>query len=214
MLSDYSAEKLRRIAQFAEALKPMHHRTVKQTKGCCYLVIEEHDSKAEFFHSLAASQDMSRATPAKAPLLSVCGGHEDSYALNSLELPTEPIVAEGWTNEGWRGDDNTRRFIQFVFLEKHFEMDLPRQMLFAPEAAQILRHRSGFYFMSEKPAADLNTVEVFNPLCKAYVHGDVTTAAEDIAWIFFDLWRFPIDSRLYLSSWSSKRQWDSSRPLD
>jgi hypothetical protein len=40
----------------------------------------------------------------------------------------ESFDFDGWS-EGWRQDDTSHHFIQFIFLEHHFEMDLPRPML-------------------------------------------------------------------------------------
>ncbi len=56
MALNSASERQRRIAQFAKALKPMHHRAVKKVKGCCYAIIEERDSTAEFFASLKANK--------------------------------------------------------------------------------------------------------------------------------------------------------------
>ncbi len=205
---DSASEKRRRVAQFAQALEPMHRRTVKQVKDCCFAIIEERDKTAEFFQSLKVSKAVPATTQVESPVLSLtCGGMEPYTVDADLQ------AMEGWSDEGWRADDDSNRFIQFVFLEKHFEMDLPRPMLFAAEAAQIVRHRSGFYFMSDRPGADASTVKHYNPLRKAYVHGDFVTAAEDIAWIMFDLWRFPVDARFFLSTFGGKHQWDRGRPL-
>ena len=203
--------KQRRIAQFAQALKPMHHRTVKKVKDCCFAIIEERDSAAEFFASLKAKKQVPLELPTAPPVLSTCGG-VDQYSIEP-SWPEGMTVAEGWSADGWRAEDSDR-FIQFVFLEKHFEMDLPRPMLFAAEAVEILRSRSGFFFMSDKPGADASAVKNYNPLRKAYVHGDVTTAAEDMAWIFFDLWKFPSDQRFYLTTFGGDYQWESSKPLE
>ncbi len=210
MQFDFAQEKQRRIAQFAQALKPMHRRTVKQVKDCCFLIIDERNTTADFFQSLTAI----KYEPIEVPsVLRLERERSEKYTIDS-GLYKDLRATEGWSTEGWRADEDSDRFIQFVFLEKHFEMDLPRPMLFTAEAAQILRDRSGFYFMSDKPGADASTVKRFNPLRKAYVHGDVTTAAEDIAWILFDLWKFPIDSRFYLTTFGGKHQWDNDKPLD
>ncbi len=63
---------------------------------------------------------------------------------------------------------------------------------------------------SEKQAKVLRDFIHFERL----LHGDHDSVAEDVAYIFFDLWKFPIDSRLFLSTWGRGMQWDSSRPLD
>ena len=213
MQFNFASEKQRRIAQFSKSLKPMHRRTVKQVKDCCFVIIEERSTTAEFFQSLRARKEIPVDTHIEAPVFSLCGGSPESYGTD-IDLFGDVRSTEGWSNEGWRAADDSNRFIQFVFLEKHFEMDLPRPMLFAAEAMQILRHRSGFYFMSDKPGADASTVKNYNPLRKAYVHGDVVTAAEDIAWILFDLWKFPVDARFYLTTFGGKHQWESSQPLE
>jgi hypothetical protein len=49
--------------------------------------------------------------------------------------------------EGWRGDPASRRFIQFAFCAKYFEIDIPNTTLYRAEAQEILRYRSGFFYL-------------------------------------------------------------------
>lgn len=199
--NDFASEKKRRIEQFARALQPMSHRAAKVVKDCCFLRIEERLSDASAKPALQESKQLERA-PALAISDSMDSSYESSHPENDFPY------------EGWRQDHRTKRYVQFVFLAKHFEIDLPRPTLWPTEAQQLLKYRIGFFFLGERPTAEsASVIKRFHPLRKAYVHGDHHSAAEDIAYIFFDLWRFPVDSTLYLSSWSIKTSWDSGRPI-
>ena len=200
---DYSSEKMRRIQQFASVLQPMHHRTVHLEKDCCFLRIEErHDDQ--------------RSSPALEEARTRERVHASSIS-DSMDTSDESDVdIETWSDDGWRQDDQSKRYIQFVFLERHFEMDLPKPTLWPDEARKLLRERTGFFFLGDRPGAESLSADVkrFQPLRKAYVHGDIHSAAEDIAFTFFELWRFPIDARLYLTTFGRKHSWDSGKPLD
>ena len=212
MPTEYLFVKKRRISQFASGLSPMHQRTVKLVRDCCFAIIEERYGDEMLLRTLSAAAPCQAGVRASTAMAN-CSGQSDSLGFEQDGLPDDRVV-DGWSENGWRGDNRSNRFIQFVFLERHFEMDLPRPMLWPEEAKQILRDRSGFHFMRESPSGkNRSTIAKFNPLRKAYVHGDVATAAEDVAWIFFDLWRFPVDSQLFLTTFGGKYQWDSGRVL-
>ncbi len=200
---DYAAEKQRRIQQFAHVFEPMHHRTVNVVMDCCFLRIEERENPWSSKRSLEASRVNEKVL--------------SNAVIDTLEgsFETTPDI-EGWSDNGWREDDQSCRYVQCVFLEKHFEIDLPRPTLWPMEAKQLLQRRNGFFFLGERGGAETqaSVIERFHPLRKAYVHGDHYSVAEDVAYIFFDLWRFPIDTRLFLSTWGGRNQWDSGRPLD
>ena len=200
---DYTAEKRRRIQQFVQAFEPMHDRTVNVVKDCCFLRIEEHEDPMSTKLELEASQIVARV---------LTHGATDSLESNFDSTPD----IEGWSDDGWRESEKSRRFVQYIFLEKHFEMDLPRPTLWPMEARQLIQRRTGFFFLGERGDADkqASVIRRFHPLRKAYVHGDHLSVAEDLAYIFFELWKFPVDARLYLSTWGGRNQWDSSRPLD
>jgi hypothetical protein len=61
--------------------------------------------------------------------------------------------------------------------------------------------------MKERPAFKVSVtsehqVEMCDPFCKVYLHGDERSAAEDTAYIFFALWHFPVDWRFYFTAFS------------
>lgn len=106
------------------------------------------------------------------------------------------------SEHGWRGDDSQLRFLQFAFERKSFFIDIPKSTLFPAEAQKILRDRNGFFFLADRPQ-QLKGGTRFNPLCKVYINGDEQCAAEDAAFILFDVWNFPIDSRFHVSGFSN-----------
>ena len=115
-------------------------------------------------------------------------------------------------NMGWRQDDSQNRFIQFSIEHDWFCIDLPRKTLHRAEAEQILRRRQGFFYLRDRPEFTLygEDVERYDPFRKIYTYGDEDSAAADMAFVFFAVWRFPVDSRFYVSaaSFNGKYQWE------
>ncbi len=130
MQFDFAQEKQRRIAQFAQALKPMHRRTVKQVKDCCFLIIDERNTTADFFQSLTAI----KYEPVEVPsVLRLERERSEKYTIDS-GLYKDLRATEGWSTEGWRADEDSDRFIQFVF---------PREALRDGPAATDAVYRRG-----------------------------------------------------------------------
>lgn len=211
MSFDFAAEKQRRIEQFEKALAPMHRRTVQIVQDCCFAIFEERNDDFFATPSLKAVKQIEKPSVVSVGSLPVGSLQDDIFGMSD----SMPFDFDGWSDEGWRQDEKSNRFIQFVFLEHHFEMDLPRPMLWPNEAKTILQTRTGFFFLGDRgdAAVHAETVKNFHPLRKAYVHGDSYSAAEDIAYLFFTLWKFPIDSTLYLSTFGGEHTWDHGVPL-
>jgi len=213
---EYETEKQRRIAQFAAELKPMHYRTVQVVNDCCFAIINERTVDDSSTSALTAN------TQAEKKAVVTIGDTLDDLFVDDNDSSFE---MEGWDDDGWR-EENSDRFVQIIFLEHHFEMDLPRTTLWPNEAKTILRNRSNFFFLGSRAqtnnhsgttrSTDIHraTIRDFNPLRKAYVHGDFHSVADDIAYIFFTLWRFPIDSTLYLTTFGGGNNWDNGKPLN
>ena len=86
------------------------------------------------------------------------------------------------------------RFLQFWFGSKSFYADLPRTT-FAGEAESLVSSRPGFFFVGSRRMAEdqKDYVEEFNPVFRDYAYGDEGIAAEDMAFVLFDLWKLPVD---------------------
>ena len=99
-------------------------------------------------------------------------------------------------------------------------MDMPIQTLYKAEAEQILRSRKGFFYLKDRPQFTLyeEDVEGYDPFRKIYVYGDEDSAAEDMAFIFFQVWKFPVDWRFYVkaSSFHPKKPvvWEWGLPIE
>jgi hypothetical protein len=113
------------------------------------------------------------------------------------------------------------RYIQFAFRRDCFCLELPNYTLLPPEAELILQQCSGFYWARSRP--DLRWVRAcwkdmlkWNPLQKIYLYRDEQSAAEDMAFILFRVWKFPLDWRWYVtvSSFHSKHRFEQGKPLD
>jgi hypothetical protein len=113
------------------------------------------------------------------------------------------------------------RFIQFAFGPSSFKMDIPNNVLLEPEAATILRNKRDFYFAEERLKAEHpeRKINKYNPLVRDYVVGDEQTAAEDVAYIFSDVWTLPAEVPLYVkaATFDGKKTWEDwlrvERPL-
>lgn len=125
----------------------------------------------------------------------------------------------GWLRPGResreRGND---RFVQFMFDEDRFLMDLPPAVLSAAEAEEISRRRSGFSLASDNPDSGLpgSVTGTFDPLQKSYTHGQEGEAAEDAAFVFFEVWRLPVNRSLYASAASvgTGHSWEQEEPFE
>src|SRR5690606_32419972 len=117
--------------------------------------------------------------------------------LSNADLPLIDLP-----NDGLREDDSQNRFIQFS-IERHWLcLDMPLQTLFRAEAEHILRDRNGFFYLKNRPEFTLTSEDVdgYDPFRKVYVYGDENSAAEDMAFVFFQVWKFPVDWRFYVKS--------------
>jgi hypothetical protein len=111
---------------------------------------------------------------------------------------------QGGQNANGRGEPSKAdarhvqdRFVQFFFFRsrpKGFYMDLPNSTLAETESATILRERPDFYLASARRVTkdQEDYVARFNPVHRKYAYGDEGIAAEDMAFILFDVWRLPL----------------------
>lgn len=94
------------------------------------------------------------------------------------------------------------RYIQFAFMKDSFYLDLPNETLEAAEARQLLS-RPGFYRLRHRRwpwmchREWLESVQKHDPVQKEYLNSDTRTAAEDMAFVLYTLWKFPVDWQFY-----------------
>ena len=185
-MPSYLDEKRRRIRQFAEYLRLMGVRAHKVVKDSSFIIFNE-----------APPED------AESPKL------KESVAIKA------DCLADGGSASGRLGDTNApkhgkprkrrSRYIQFAFMRDCFYLELPNNTVFPQEAEQIFRHRLGFYWAKNRP--DLRWVRgnwkdmlTWEPLQKVYLYRDEESAAEDMAFILFQIWHFPVDTPLYVKA--------------
>jgi len=62
----------------------------------------------------------------------------------------------------------------------------------------------GVFYLRDLPQFTLREedVEGHDPFRKVYLYGDECSAAEDIAYIFFKLWSFPVDFQFYVTAFA------------
>ncbi len=200
-MTTFAGEKRRRLAQFAEYLRLMGLRRHKVVKNDDCFIIFDDTSPDD-----AESPKLKESVAIKVDCLAnggsaSCGGEAES-------LPSDS-----------QGEE--KRYLQFAFGQDCFFMDLPNNTVFPPEVEQILTHSMGFYWAKNR--TDLrwvrgnweNTV-TWNPLQKVYLYRDEESAAEDMAFILFQVWNFPVDSPLYVkaASFHTHHRFEQGKRID
>jgi len=106
------------------------------------------------------------------------------------------------------------RYYQFCFRRDCCVADLPNNTAFPNEVKQIVRHRGGFF--RARNCRDLswiratwNDILEWDPLEKIYIYRDEESAAEDMAYVWFNVWNYPVDTRLYvkMASFETNHKW-------
>ena len=199
----YLDEKSRRIAQFAEYLRLMVLRAHKVVKNNCYIIFD--DAPPEDAESPKLKESAAIKVDALAAGGSASGGPGDGGGLPK------------------RGKSRKRRFryVQFAFEQDCFLLDLPNNTVFPQEAEQILRCRQGFYWAKNRPdlrwvRSNWENMVIWEPLQKVYLYRDEDSAAEDMAFILFQIWHFPVDSPLYVkaASFHTKHRFEHGKRID
>lgn len=111
------------------------------------------------------------------------------------------------------------KMVQFCFERKWFAIDIPNINLCPDDAERILKQRRGFYREAEHPevgvtrnASDLVQLD---PVGKKYIYGDEREAAEDAAYVFFDVWGLPLDAELLVTASAfDGPHWEREVPLE
>ena len=197
----YVDEKRRRIDQFTEYLRLMGIRRHKVVKDNCFIVFE--DSPPDN----SASPKLKESVAIKAECLADGGSGSGQ--------PDEDVSSD------FQDGESRPRFVQFAFMQDCFYMELPNNTIFPPEVEQILRHSMGFFWAKDRP--DLwwvrNTMKdmvKWNPLQKIYLYHDEESAAEDMAFILFQVWKFPVDSPLWIkaASFEIGHQFEDGKRID
>ena len=193
-MSTFHEELERRTEQFEHYLELMRQRrAVRWTRDAAFSSFQERLDTDD--------PEVARNTESEAlvyqPELEVAGW-DDRCGTSGLD---ETVVID-LPDEGWRGDNSRARFIQFSFNPPYFDIDIPNTTLYRAEAEIILRRRSGFFYVKDRPQFEHPTgrAEEFVPLRKAYVYGDERSAPEDMAYVWFNVWHFPVDWRFFVKA--------------
>lgn len=101
------------------------------------------------------------------------------------------------------------RFVQFAFMESGFYLDLPDTTLTTDETKRAVAERPGFGFALNNPLKRLDERK-FDPVQRQYGYADKRAAAEDAAYVIFDLWQTPLDAwmKVSASAFDATRRWE------
>jgi len=195
----FQDERQCRIAQFSQYLTVMQERQRQIKKGNSFIIFEEQrDRDSSSGKQLAESKKLTR------PLVVHLARRDDGGG--SITLGADLVMDQ--PDDSWRNDNSPSRFIQFSFNSRYFDIDIPNTILYQTEAEQILRCRSGFFYVKECRQFEhpKERVHAFNPVRKIYLYAEERTAAEDMAFVLFDVWKFPVDWRFYVTAKAFKER--------
>ena len=81
-----------------------------------------------------------------------------------------------------------------------FYFDLPDITLGPREGQRLIQERPGFYYLKDRPDAPTafkssfdKVVKDWNPVQKCYRSGEKHSATTDLVYLWFSLWRVPVD---------------------
>jgi len=212
---EYAQEKQLRIAMFERWLQLMLERRADERQLDCAITFKENPPDGCDTPQVEESCVLS-LSPALAGSEVGGAGFTDVYGEDNIKAP----VPSSGRGDGRRDSD---RYLQFAFMKRTFYMDLPKNTLWPDEARRFLSQRSGFFYLRDRrfPWMSFDAwqglVETWNPVQKEYINSDARTAAEDMAFILFTLWRFPLDWQFYqralVFNRRKKRDWEGEGPV-
>ena len=209
-MSEYRTELDRRMQQFKHYLELMQQRRRGTGSEDCFIIFDDREDP----DGPAAGHLRESATPVRESVLEGVAGDRGAGSA----AREEPVVVD-LPAEGWRGHDWQLRFMQFRFNERSFDLDIPNTTLCRAEAEVVLRRRSGFFPAVERLDLEHPTnrdiTKRFSPLRKMYVNGDESSAAEDTAFVWFSVWRFPVDWTFFVTAaaFHGPAAWEQGVPL-
>jgi hypothetical protein len=186
---DYAAERERRARRFERHLeRVIQFRRMERTTDCALVFSTNNPAIRDEAASRRLTRQRSRSVASASPA--------------SAAFQDEPAV-EGRSME---------RFVQFAFMKQTFYLDLPRTTLQAAEADSLLLRRHGYFRVRDRRwwfqtfAEWSEVVRQWNPVEKEYLNKDARSAADELAFLFYDLWRIPFETRLYWQAFAFRRR--------
>lgn len=202
-MAEYAQEKQLRIAMFERWLKLMLQRRADERQLDLAITFKENPPDGCDTPQLEESCALSLSPALRA-------------GLDNLVVP----ISGSGHGDGRRDSD---RYLQFAFMKRTFYMDLPKNTLWPDEARQLFSQRSGFFYLRDRrfPWMSFDSwqglVKTWNPVQKVYINSDARTAAEDMGFMLFTLWRFPLDWQFYRRALvfhgRKTRDWEGEAPV-
>jgi len=108
-----------------------------------------------------------------------------------------------------RVGESDSRFVQFAFTSSSFYLDLPDTTITLDEARNAVAKRPGFRFALDNPQKRLGERQ-YDPVQRQYAYSQQRAAAEDTAYVFFDLWQTSLDVwiKVKASSFETSEGWE------
>ena len=200
----YLDEKRRRIGQFAEYLRLMGLRAHKVVKDSCFHHLRRSASRrCRVTQAQGIGGDQGRF-PGRWWLgigrVGRCRGVAEAWQTRENVVPAISNLPSCGTAFTWNCP-TTRSFPR-------------RPSRFSAAAWDSTGRRTGLTFVGSGPTG--RTCVKWEPLQKVYLYRDEESAAEDMAFILFQIWHFPVDSPLYVkaASFHTKHRFEHGKRID
>ena len=107
------------------------------------------------------------------------------------------------------------RVVQFAFMDSGFYLDLPDTSVTLDEARQAVDERPGFQYALDNPLKRLGERK-YDPVQRQYKYSEQRAAAEDTAYVFFDLWPTPLDAviKVDAAAFEVPSRWEKGVSMD
>jgi len=104
---------------------------------------------------------------------------------------------------------STTRIVQFAFTANGFYIDIPDTSMTPEEARRAVAERPRFGFALDNRLKTLGERQ-YDPVQRHYHYGEGRAAAEDAAYVFFNLWQIPVDASIKVraAAFEVKRHWE------
>jgi len=195
-MTGYEPPRARFRRRVAEELCLMTER-IRSLNNDCFWILSLDPPTPEEGDVLVARRSVSRARPRVLVLSDHSSEGGEERGMSSGPPHVDPSGGEDPAGRAPRRS----RFVQCLFEagRPYFVLDLPNCTLDRPEKEVLLRERVGFVRAADQPGLrySAKSIEENDPICRQYLHLDVDQAAEDIAYVLFDLYALDVTTPLY-----------------
>lgn len=198
-MHNYQEQLHAQIVTFDRYLQTMvQRRAQERNSDCAITFMEDHPDDLDLDHLVESRARVLETSKSEA----VSEERRFDFLSEATFIVPEP-TPPSCSGSHESGKEKSVRYVQFAFMKRTFYMDLPNSTIFPAEVHRLMRDRSGFFYLRQRRWSFMTfeewreVVHDHDPLQKEYLNVDTRCAAEDMAYVIYNLWRFPLDWQFY-----------------